>query len=52
MSAFLSDLSQIATWVFGVLSQVFNLYTGTVILACVLGLWLLRQVVSLFRKIL
>lgn len=51
MTAFLSVLSQIADFVFGMLTSIFNLYTGTVVLACVLGLWIVRKIVNLIKAI-
>lgn len=47
----LSDLSLMVDSIFSLLTQVFNLYTGTMILSGVLALWLLRKVVNVFRQI-
>ena len=47
----LSDLSLFADSVFNKLTQVFNLYTGSVVLSGVLALWLVRKVVNLFRHL-
>ena len=45
------DLNRIAGLVFDTMTQVFNLYTGSVLLSGVLALWLLRKVVKIFRHI-
>lgn len=45
----LNDLAVMADSVFGVLTQIFNLYTGCIVLTGVLAMWLLRKVVKLFR---
>lgn len=47
----LSDLSLMLESIMGVLTQVFNLYTGCIVLTGVLALWVLRKVVTLFRKL-
>lgn len=47
----LSDLSLLADAIFNTLTQVFNLYTGCIVLTGVLALWLLRQVAKLFRRL-
>ena len=47
----LSDLSLFADSVFNTLTQVFNLYTGSVVLSGVLALWLVRKVINLFRHL-
>lgn len=47
----LADLSLVLESVFNTLTQVFNLYTGSIVLTGVLALWLLRKVVKLFRKL-
>lgn len=47
----LDDLSLMADAVFQVLTQVFNLYTGSIVLMGVLALWLVRKVVNLFRHL-
>lgn len=47
----LSDLSLVLESVFNTLTQVFNLYTGSIVLTGVLALWLLRKVAKLFRKL-
>lgn len=45
----LSDLALMAETIFNLLSQIFNLYTGSILLMGVLALWLLRKVVKLFN---
>lgn len=45
------DLTLIAGVFFDTMTQVFNLYTGSVVLSGVLALWLLRKVVNIFRHI-
>lgn len=47
----LSDMSVLLEGVFNTLGQVFNLYTGSILLTGVLALWLLRKVVKLFKSI-
>lgn len=47
----LSDLSLMLESVFNTLTQVFNLYTGSIVLTGVLALWLLRKIAKLFRKL-
>lgn len=47
----LADLSLMLESVFNTLTQVFNLYTGSIVLTGVLALWLLRKVAKLFRKL-
>lgn len=47
----LSDLSLMLESVFNTLTQVFNLYTGSIVLTGVLALWILRKVAKLFRKL-
>ena len=51
MSAFLSDLSQLATFLFGLLSSIFSLYTTAYVLIAIMGLWVLRRVFRLFEMI-
>ncbi len=45
-------LSMIAGTFFQAMTQVFDLYTGSMLLSGVLALWLLRKVVKIFRHIL
>lgn len=47
----LSDLSIMLSSIMGVLTQIFNLYTGCIVLTGALALWVLRKVVTLFRKL-
>ena len=47
----LSDLALMLESVMNTMTQVFNLYTGTIVLTGVLALWLLRKVVRLFRHL-
>lgn len=47
----LSDLSIMLETVFNVMTKVFNLYTGCIVLTGVLALWVLRKIVGLFRKL-
>lgn len=37
--------------IFSVLTQVFNLYTTSILLTGVLALWLLRKVANIFHKL-
>lgn len=47
----LSDLALMLESVMNTMTQVFNLYTSTIVLTGVLALWLLRKVVRLFRHL-
>ena len=47
----LSDLALMLDSDMNTMTQVFNLYTGTIVLTGVLALWLLRKVVRLFRHL-
>lgn len=47
----LADLSLMLESVMNTLTQVFNLYTGSIVLTGVFALWLLRKVAKLFRKL-
>lgn len=47
----LADLSLMLESVFNTLTQVFNLYTGSIVLTGVIALWLLRKVVNIFRHL-
>ncbi len=51
MSAFLSNCTLILNAVFTCLTSIFNLYTTTVVLGAVLGLWVLRKIVNLIRQV-
>ena len=46
-----SDLALMLESIMNTMTQVFNLYTGTIVLTGVLALWLLRKVVRLFRHL-
>lgn len=47
----LSDLSLMADKIFDILTAIFNLYTGYMVLTGVLALWLLRKVTNVFRHL-
>lgn len=47
----LSDLSLMADKIFDILTAIFNLYTGSIVLTGVLALWLLRKVVNVFQHL-
>lgn len=49
MSEFLDNVSLIGDALFDIMTQIFSLYTSTVILGAVFGLWVLRKIVDLFR---
>ena len=49
MSDFLSNLSLIGDAIFSVMTGIFTLYTGQIVLAAALGLWVLRRLVRLFH---
>ena len=48
----LDDLTLMVGSIFDLLTSIFNLYTGTMVLTGVLALWLLRKVVKIFRQLL
>ena len=45
------DLRSMADAIFMLLTQIFNLYTGQIVLMGALALWLLRKVVKIYRKL-
>lgn len=45
------DLNLIAGAFFGLMTDIFNVYTGSALLSGVLALWLLRKVVEIYRRI-
>lgn len=47
----LSDLALMLEKIMDLSAQVFNLYTGSIVLSGVLALWLLRKVVKIFRNL-
>ena len=47
----MSDLALMLESVMETMAQIFNLYTGTVVLGGVLALWLLRKVYKVFRHL-
>lgn len=47
----MSDLALMLESVMEIMAQIFNLYTGTVVLGGVLALWLLRKVYKVFRHL-
>ena len=47
----LDDLTLMVGSIFDLLTCIFNLYTGTMVLTGVLALWLLRKVVKIFRQL-
>lgn len=47
----MDDILLISGTIFNWATQIFNLYTSTFILSAVLALWVLRKVVSLYRKL-
>lgn len=47
----MSDLALMLESVMEVMAQIFNLYTGTIVLGGVLALWLLRKVYKVFRHL-
>ena len=47
----LTELATLLQAIFNTLTQIFNLYTGCIVLTGVLALWLLRKVANLFRKL-
>lgn len=47
----LSDLALMLESIMNLCTQIFNLYTGSIVLTGVLALWLLRKVYKLYNKI-
>ena len=47
----LSDLAVLLESIMNTCTQIFNLYTGTIVLTGVLALWLLRKVYKLFKNL-
>ena len=47
----LDDLTLMVGSIFDLLTSIFILYTGTMVLTGVLALWLLRKVVKIFRQL-
>lgn len=45
----MADIQRVFAFIMDSLRSVFNLYTGSFILASVLGLWLFRKVVNYFK---
>lgn len=46
-----SDFSLLLSSILDMLTKIFNVYTGCIVLTGVLALWLLRKVAKLFRKL-
>lgn len=47
----ISDVNLLVDSIFQFLTDIFNLYTGSVVLSAVLAFWLLRKVVNVFRHL-
>lgn len=47
----IADLQAMADAIFVLLAQIFNLYTGQIVLTGALALWLLRKVVKIYHKL-
>jgi hypothetical protein len=47
----IADLQAMADSIFVLLTQIFNLFTGQILLVGVLAFWLLRKVVKIYRKL-
>lgn len=47
----LSDLALMLESIMNVCTQIFNLYTGSIVLTGVLALWLLRKVYKLYKNL-
>lgn len=47
----MEDMLLLASTIFDILTQVFNLYTSTFVLSGVLALWLLRKVAKIFHHL-
>lgn len=46
-----ADFSLLLSSILDMLTKIFNVYTGCIVLTGVLALWLLRKVAKLFRKL-
>ena len=47
----LSDLALLLEAIMNTCAQIFNLYTGSVVLTGVLAIWLLRKVYKLYKNL-
>lgn len=47
----LSDLAFMLECIMNTCTQIFNLYTGSIVLTGVLALWLLRKVYKLYKNL-
>lgn len=47
----IADLQAMGDAIFVLLTQIFNLYTGQIVLMGALALWLLRKVVKIYHKL-
>ena len=47
----LSDLSLMLESIMNICTQIFNLYTGSIVLTGVLAIWLLRKVYKLYKNL-
>ena len=46
-----TDLNSLVDSIFQILTQIFNLYTSSILLSGVLALWLLRKAIKVFRHL-
>ena len=45
------DLNTLVDTIFSTLTQIFNLYTSSIVLSGVLALWLLRKAIKVFKHL-
>ena len=45
------ELNALADTIFSTLTQVFNLYTSSIVLSGVIALWLLRKAIKVFKHL-
>ncbi len=45
------DLNALADAIFSLLTQIFNLYTSSILLSGVLAFWLFRKAINVFRHL-
>ena len=50
-TSFFDSLNQLVGTIFDFSTSIFNLYTGNILLAGVLALWLLRKIARLYRHL-
>lgn len=51
VTSFFDSLNQLVGSIFNFSTSIFNLYTGNILLAGVLALWILRKIARLYRHL-